>query len=134
MTCHIALTDARIPTVKQSKNPCLVGVRGIVILETENAFRIITKKDQVKCKSTSWTLVWWLIAFRLVIPKRNSIFTFPVPLYDMRSSLPDTEELPEIDPLDSVPKMEFELYGNQFCFRSADRASKKFKAKETIEL
>jgi len=106
-----------IISVKQSKNPCLLGLKGIVILETENAFRVITKKDQIK-----------------LIPKRNAIFTFCVPLYDVRSSLPSTEECPEVDPLDAVPKMEFELYGNQFCFRSADRASKKFKAKETIEL
>ena len=32
------------------------------------------------------------------------------------------------------PYMEFELYGNQFRFRSADRAGRKFKHKETIEL
>jgi len=107
-----------IITVKQSKNPCLVGLTGIVILETENVFRVITKKDQMK-----------------LIPKRNAIFTFCVPLYDIRSStLPTTEESPGVDPLHTVPKMEFELHGNQFCFRSADRASKKFKAKETIEL
>ncbi|KLO17369.1 RNase P subunit p29-like protein [Schizopora paradoxa] len=106
-----------IISVKQSKNPCLVGVKGIVILETENAFRIITKNDQVK-----------------LIPKRNSIFTFSIPLYDIRSNLPKTDEISDVDPLDTIPKMEFELYGNQFCFRSADRASKKFKAKETIEL
>ena len=32
------------------------------------------------------------------------------------------------------PHIEFELYGNQFCFRAADRAGRKFKHKETIEL
>ncbi len=32
------------------------------------------------------------------------------------------------------PHIEFELYGNQFRFRSADRAGRKFKHKETIEL
>ena len=32
------------------------------------------------------------------------------------------------------PHVEFELYGNQFCFRAADRAGRKFKHKETIEL
>ncbi len=120
--------------VKQSKNPCLVGLKGIVILETENAFRIITKKDQIKCNWTTVTTARATKQLLAVIPKRNAIFTFCVPLYDVRSSLPSTEEYPEVDPLDAVPKMEFELYGNQFCFRSADRASKKFKAKETIEL
>ena len=33
-----------------------------------------------------------------------------------------------------IPHMEIKLYGNQFRFRSADRASRKFKHKETIEL
>jgi hypothetical protein len=32
------------------------------------------------------------------------------------------------------PHVEIELYGNQFCFRAADRAGRKFKHKETIEL
>ncbi len=32
------------------------------------------------------------------------------------------------------PHVEIELYGNQFCFRSADRAGRKFKHKESIEL
>lgn len=43
---------------------------------------------------------------------------------------------PASTPLDLtvIPHMEFELYGNQFRFRAAERAGKKFKAKETIEL
>lgn len=32
------------------------------------------------------------------------------------------------------PYIEFELHGNQFRFRAADRAGRKFKAKESIEL
>lgn len=35
-------------TVRQSKNPCLVGLSGIIVHETENAFKIVTKKDQLK--------------------------------------------------------------------------------------
>lgn len=112
-------------TVRQSKNPCLVGLSGIVIHETENAFKVITRKDQLK-----------------LIPKQNSIFTLAVPLY---STLPQTQ----FEPVEAVssalsghrpgtvldaPHIAFDLYGNQFCFRSADRAGRKFKAKETIEL
>ncbi|KAG2032162.1 RNase P subunit p29-like protein [Suillus americanus] len=103
-------------TVRQSKNPCLVGLTGIVIHETENAFKIITRKDQLK-----------------LIPKQNSIFTLAVPLY---STLLQTQ----FEPVEAVrtvldaPHIAFDLYGNQFCFRSADRAGRKFKAKETIEL
>ncbi len=39
-----------VESVKQSKNPCLIGVSGIVILESENAFKVITKDNRVKCK------------------------------------------------------------------------------------
>ena len=34
--------------VRQSKNPCLVGLSGIVIHETENSFKVITRKDEQK--------------------------------------------------------------------------------------
>jgi ribonuclease P protein subunit POP4 len=34
--------------VRQGKNPCLVGLSGIVIHETENTFKVITRKDQLK--------------------------------------------------------------------------------------
>lgn len=42
LTCDIKFS------VRQSKNPCLVGLSGIVIHETENAFKVITRKDQLK--------------------------------------------------------------------------------------
>ena len=35
-------------SVRQSKNPSLIGLSGIIIHETENAFRIITQNDRVK--------------------------------------------------------------------------------------
>jgi len=120
-----------IITVKDAKNACLVGCSGIVIHETENTFKVVTQKDKVK-----------------VIPKAKSIFAFHLPLYDIASydkCETDTETNEEADSsaprliaalpsLSSDPLIAIDLYGNQFCFRSADRASKKFKAKETIEL
>lgn len=92
-------------TVKASKCPTLVGSSGIVIEETANVFRIITSEDRVK-----------------VLPKQNSVFTFTVPLK------------PEQEESDSSPHLQLELYGNQFRYRADDRASRKFKNKETIEL
>ncbi|CAA7265715.1 unnamed protein product [Cyclocybe aegerita] len=120
-----------IMTVSKSKNPCLVGLSGIVIHETENVFKVVTKDDKLK-----------------VLPKQNSIFTFAVPLY---STLPSSHDIntPFIPPppqnVDSTssssiktvldaPNIQFELYGNQFRFRAAERAGRKFKHKETIEL
>ncbi|KZT22414.1 RNase P/MRP, p29 subunit [Neolentinus lepideus HHB14362 ss-1] len=114
-------------TVCQAKNPALVGSSGIVILETENAFRVINKKNQVK-----------------LLPKQNSIFKFCIPLYSTlfpgpSSSASQDPALPASrleshQTVQDIPHLEFELYGNQFCFRSAERAAKKFKAKESIEL
>ncbi|KXN80585.1 Ribonuclease P protein subunit p29, partial [Leucoagaricus sp. SymC.cos] len=114
-----------IISVCQSKNPCLVGIRGIIIHETENAFKVITKSNAVK-----------------LLPKQNSVFTLAIPLYStlpashsarMPLPLPDTGDISETTVLDR-PHFEFELYGNQFRFRSAERAGRKFKHKETIEL
>ncbi|KAF9269871.1 RNase P/MRP, p29 subunit [Marasmius fiardii PR-910] len=113
-----------IMTVRQSKCPSLIGLSGIVIHESENAIRVVTRSDKVK-----------------LIPKQNSIFSFAVPVY---STLPpahrSTDAFPAPDRTKTstsvldVPHLAFELYGNQFRFRSADRAGRKFKHKETIEL
>ncbi|KAF9547255.1 RNase P subunit p29-like protein [Agrocybe pediades] len=118
-----------IMTVSQSKNPCLVGVSGIVIHETENALKVVTKKNKVK-----------------LLPKQNSIFTLAVPLYSVlppthtpNAPLPLPSPSPAADPAQKqtvldMPHIQFELYGNQFRFRAAERAGRKFKHKETIEL
>ncbi|KAI0293511.1 Rof/RNase P-like protein [Multifurca ochricompacta] len=145
-----------IMTVRRSKNATLVGASGIVIQETENTFKVVTRNDKLK-----------------VLPKQGSIFSFAVPLYssggikeeisapaaattttttkssgtDGRRNSPmsgggggeeeeetvGTKTTTMATVLDA-PHIEFELYGNQFCFRAVDRASRKFKHKETIEL
>jgi len=113
-------------SVRQSKNPCLIGLSGLIVHETENAFKIITKEDKLK-----------------LIPKQHSIFAFAVPLYSTSSSYNrhDAHENGHNDSeksadktISDYPSAEFELHGNQFCFRASDRASRKFKHKETIEL
>ncbi|KAF9820206.1 hypothetical protein IEO21_01639 [Rhodonia placenta] len=101
-------------TVRQSKNPCLVGLSGIVVHETENTFKIITREDRHK-----------------LIPKHNTIFSFAVPLYSTDAPTASTGADRTVFDL---PHIEFELYGNQFCFRAAERAGRKFKHKETIGL
>ncbi|KAG8748273.1 RNase P/RNase MRP complex subunit [Ceratobasidium sp. 414] len=108
-------------TVKASKCPTLVGCSGIVIEETANVFRIITPDNRVKGKSPQLTAPCHPDAqsASTVLPKQNSIFTFTIPVQ------PGQEASAQI---------QFELYGNQFRFRADDRASRKFKSKETIEL
>jgi len=75
-----------------------------------------------------------------VLPKQGSVFAFAVPLYSTEPAgggggggkcEADAQRTETV--LDG-PHIEIELYGNQFCFRAADRAGRKFKHKETIEL
>ncbi|KAK7055588.1 ribonuclease P protein subunit [Favolaschia claudopus] len=111
-------------TVHQTRNTAILGISGIIIHETEGTFKVVTNEDKLK-----------------ILPKQNTIFTFAVPVY---STLPPTHDpshpLPIPAPEESLqtvldgPHALLELHGNQFCFRSADRAGKKFKAKESIEL
>ncbi|KAH8976982.1 RNase P/MRP, p29 subunit [Lactarius akahatsu] len=123
--------------VRRSKNPSLVGASGIVIQETENTFKVVTQKDRLK-----------------VLPKQGSVFVFAVPLYHTGTKDPTAsivaaarssnqhsgtdctsrsrDERPTTV-LDGA-HVEFELYGNQFCFRATERAGRKFKHKESIEL
>ena len=114
----------------QSKNPCLVGISGIVIHETENTFKVITPNNQLK-RAAKLNRILTLVESKkisccTVIPKSNSIFSFRIPLYDVRSADEPIKQL--------IPSLEFQLYGNHFRFRASDRSSRKFKHKETIEL
>lgn len=43
--------------VRQSKNPCLVGLSGIVVHETENAFKVITRKDEQKSSPSPRSII-----------------------------------------------------------------------------
>jgi ribonuclease P protein subunit POP4 len=102
------------------------------------------------------------LLFFTVLPKQGSVFAFAVPLYSTESSSSASaaaaaaaaaaagsgsgtnsgtngqgdgrDETREARTVLDGPHIEFELYGNQFCFRAADRAGRKFKHKETIEL
>lgn len=60
-----------------------------------------------------------------VIPKQNCVFVFGVPLYS-------TGLGGDVGTVLDGPHVELELYGNQFRFRSSDRASRKFKHKESV--
>ena len=116
--------------VRQSTNPCLVGLSGIVVYESENGFRVITRGNRLKSGSRSALgggeqLMPGPVA---VLPKQNSVFGFCVPVYSTAT------EDGSWKPVADGPHVEVELYGNQFRFRSSDRASRKFKHKESIVL
>ena len=61
-----------------------------------------------------------------MLPKQGSVFAFGVPLYSTATGDGGT--------VSEGPHAELELYGNQFLFRSSDRASRKFKHKGNIIL
>jgi ribonuclease P protein subunit POP4 len=120
-------------TVKECKNASRVGCEGIVVHETSNTFKVVTRQDKLKgvcipCIPTPLIIGYHRpmatkLTGHLVLPKQGAIFTLSLPLF---APSPHSQE--------SDPRIEFELYGNQFRFRAAERAGKKFKAKDTIEL
>ena len=82
-----------IITVDRSRCPSLVGLTGIVVQETRNTLRLITKQDALK-----------------TVPKQNSVFSIEIQGYQLT------------------------VYGNNFRYKSSERASHKFKSKHTIDL
>ena len=96
-----------------------VGIKGIVVRDTKFTFVVVTKKNEVK-----------------VLPKKNTVFRYEIPL----PKIPEEEKKEKVktegDGLigsgqDSGRSIVFELHGNQFEFRPADRANRKFKWKVT---
>lgn len=122
-----------------------------MVHETENAFRVVTAKNQMKCNHHFSHPSGYLCnvadpKYCTVIPKHNSVFSFAVPLYSSLQSSPiDTNAMDQSTGIESAdkfvqktvfdaPHIKFELYGNQFQFRASERAGRKFKHKETVEL
>jgi ribonuclease P protein subunit POP4 len=99
-----------------------VGIKGIVVRDTKFTFVVVTKKDEVK-----------------TLPKRNTVFQYEIPL--PQPALPaGSKDQGEEDggqqrhsgqKEEPGPRLVFELHGNQFEFRPADRANRKFKWKVT---
>lgn len=83
-----------IINVVKSCTPGLVGLKGIVLQETTNTFKIITEENKYK-----------------TLPKRNTVFAV-------------------VTGSDYVAT----IFGNHILFKSAERSSRKFKAKQTIDI
>ncbi|KAK8081003.1 Ribonuclease P protein subunit p29 [Apiospora hydei] len=96
--------------VTRSGCPSRVGLKGIVIKDSKFAFEIITRKNELK-----------------LIPKEGTMFRLyiPAPVQDAT----DTATTTPTDKNDeSNNGFSFEILGDQFQYRSADRANRKFKA------
>ncbi|EXJ55842.1 ribonuclease P protein subunit POP4 [Cladophialophora yegresii CBS 114405] len=84
-----------------------VGTSGIVIRDTKFTFVLVTAKDEVR-----------------VVPKKNTVFRYEIPLPEVAGEVREGGER-------QGRSLVFELHGNQFEFRPADRANRKFKWKVT---
>ena len=87
-----------------------VGIKGIVIKDTRFVFEIVTEKNDLK-----------------VVPKEGTVFRVEVSSKDEEIDLErGGHEEPKQE--HATTNMGFEIHGDQFMYRSADRANKKFKA------
>ncbi|OAG44815.1 hypothetical protein AYO21_00776 [Fonsecaea monophora] len=93
-----------------------VGIRGLVVRDTKYTFVVVTAKDEVK-----------------TLPKRDTVFRYEIPLpereSDSRNDDPREEEVKDKEDTKGSRMLVFELHGNQFEFRPAERANRKFKWK-----
>ncbi|KAL2152968.1 hypothetical protein VTH82DRAFT_4123 [Thermothelomyces myriococcoides] len=102
----LASADFHGAGVEVVRSGCVsrVGIKGIVIKDSKFAFEIITKKNKLK-----------------LVPKEGTVFRFEIPV-------PDSKATEDEKQAETASKMVFEVHGEQFQFRSADRASRKFRS------
>lgn len=95
--------------VKASRNPSLVGVKGIVIEETAGSFRLLGEDGRVR-----------------VAPKDGSQLVLSFPLYAPPA---ETEEgrFDYAAFVNACPQIEVDILGSSFAFRSGDRSGRKFR-------
>ncbi|ADV24818.1 Hypothetical protein CGB_K1240W [Cryptococcus gattii WM276] len=99
-------------SVLAAKNGGLKAKSGIVIEETAETFRLVGQDDRVR-----------------IIPKAGSLFRLSFPAYSPRLSFDDESSFPPdlADHLKTCPRLEMDLLGSAFAYRSADRAGRKFR-------
>lgn len=112
----LASADFHGAGVEVVRSGCVsrVGIKGIVVKDSKFAFEIITPKNKLK-----------------LVPKEGTVFRFEVPVPIQKQVEAAGEEQPEAKDgkqPQQDSKMIFEVHGEQFQFRSADRASRKFRS------
>ncbi|KAI9801777.1 MAG: hypothetical protein M1825_003149 [Sarcosagium campestre] len=109
--CSADLHGAKM-TVVRSRCVSRVRVSGIVIREGRGVFVLVDDDGAAK-----------------TVPKEHTVFRVEVPSEDdARTDLQQRQER------QSNPMMVFEIHGEQFICRPAERAVKKFKARNLIDL
>ncbi|KAG2389029.1 hypothetical protein C9374_014429 [Naegleria lovaniensis] len=100
--------------VVKSRCGSYIGKEGMVIKETENTFQLLTRDDKF-----------------YIIPKNGSVFQFN---FEKQVRPPSGIRGKESTAPPENKNYQIEIIGTQFCFRSYDRASKKFKRRDVIDL
>ncbi|KAK4236219.1 putative rRNA and tRNA processing protein [Achaetomium macrosporum] len=113
VAAKLASADFHGAGVEVVRSGCVsrVGIKGIVVKDSKFAFEIVTRKDRLK-----------------LVPKEGTVFRFevPAPVPVPESKVGEGEGQGQEQ--EQLSKMVFEIHGEQFQFRSADRASRKFRS------
>ncbi|KAH7354930.1 ribonuclease-like protein P complex subunit Pop4 [Rhexocercosporidium sp. MPI-PUGE-AT-0058] len=110
--CSADFHGAELEVVR-SRCVSRVGVKGIVVRDSRHAFEVVTKGDAVK-----------------LLPKEHTVFRFtvPRPKKEDAEAIDRTKDEAMAEGEKKAPKdLVFELHGDQFEYRAADRATRKFK-------
>ena len=131
MAARLVTADYHGALVEVVRSRCVgrIGVGGIVVKDSKFGFEVVTKANSVK-----------------LIPKEHTVFRFKIPrpgkcdelalegaeeVRDARQKAEDESETKEQGekkaPEDDRRDLIFELHGDQFIYRAADRANRKFK-------
>jgi ribonuclease P protein subunit POP4 len=107
--CSADFHGAELEVVR-SRCVSRVGLKGIVVKDSKFVFEVVTKGNAVK-----------------VLPKEHTIFRFTIPLPGKKAEA-GKEEVEKVEPEKEAKELVFELHGDQFEYRAADRANRKFKS------
>ncbi|KAL5329849.1 hypothetical protein ACEPPN_003369 [Leptodophora sp. 'Broadleaf-Isolate-01'] len=111
--CSADFHGAELEVVR-SRCVSRVGVKGIVVRDSRYVFEVVTKGDRVK-----------------ILPKEHTVFRFTVPRpkkEDVEAAEGAKDEaMAEGEEKEPPKDVVFELHGDQFEYRAADRATRKFK-------
>ncbi|KAG7192135.1 uncharacterized protein KQ657_002500 [Scheffersomyces spartinae] len=106
-------------TVLQSKNTNLIGIRGIVLWDAQHSFIVVSPRDtqanEIAEASKSPPSPTELVGGLKILPKTGTLFAFDIVLNDRTC-------------------IGFTIVGSRFELRSIDRAGKKFKSHNVIDL
>ena len=108
----LASLDYHGAEIEVVRCPCVgrVSTRGVVVRDTMFTFVVVTRKDEVR-----------------ILPKKDTVFRVAIPLSDTDMEEKSKKGAELVEAAVEQKSLIFELHGNQFQVRAADRANKKFK-------